>query len=86
MLQSLVSHALVVREQQDVIAAIFNAAFMVRYYAARGRRSRIGQLERKQAIQLLGLRVREALNEASDYEPIITALADGLRSEDNPTF
>jgi len=43
-------------------------------------------MKRRQAIQLLGLTVREALNKANDFEPILIALVDGLNNKNDPPF
>jgi hypothetical protein len=60
------------------VAAILNAAWMVRHYA-RGGRSSFQRPERAQAIQRLGLTVREAFNRSEDFEPLLVAIVDGLR-------
>ena len=65
------------------LAAILNAAWMVRHYA-RGGRSSTQRLRRTQAIQLLGGTLLAALSASQDYEPILTALIDGLRPHDPP--
>jgi hypothetical protein len=67
------------------VAAILNAGYMVRYYA-RGGRTQIGKLQRKQAIQFMGLAVREAFNTSDDYEALLVAVVDGLRPKDDPPF
>ena len=68
---------------QARLAAILNAAWMVRHYA-RGGRTATQRLLRTQAIQLLGATLRDALNASQDHEPILTALVDGLRPHDPP--
>lgn len=67
------------------VSAILNACYLVRYYE-RGGRSSIGRLQRQQAIQALGLQLREILNRSDDFEPILAALADGLRPRDIQPF
>lgn len=67
------------------IAAILNAGYMVRYYA-RGARSSTQRLHRDQAIKLLGLTIREAFNQAEDFEPLLIAVVDALRPRDDPPF
>lgn len=64
-----------------LVASILNAGWMVRHYA-RGTRS----LERKQAIQRMGLTIREAFNRSEDFEPLLIAVVDGLRPKDDPPF
>ena len=65
------------------VAAILNAAWMVRHYA-RGGRSAIRRLERRQAIQFLGETLREALNASQDHEATLAALVEGLSPQDPP--
>ena len=60
---------------------IANATWMVRYYGLQRNASQ--RLRRKQAIQLLGLILREAFAEADDFEPILTALLDGLNTKES---
>ena len=52
---------------------------MVRYY----KRNR---LRRAQAIQRLGLEVREAFTKSDDFEPLLSALVDGLQPKDRDLF
>jgi hypothetical protein len=68
-----------------LVASILNQAWLVRHYH-RGARSSIGRLERKQAIQRLGLTIREAFNKSDDFEPLLIAVVDGLRPKDDPPF
>lgn len=68
-----------------LVAAILNAGFMVRHYA-RGARGRLQRAERTQAIQHMGLAVREAFNRSEDFEPLLAAVVDGLRPRDEPPF
>ena len=70
---------------QAHVAAILNASYMVRHYA-RGGRSSLQRTQRSQAIQRLGLTVRDAFNESDDYEPLLAAVVDGLRPKDDPPF
>lgn len=66
-------------ETAQLVAAILNSAWMVRHY------SRLPSLApRKQAILKLGLTVREAFNQSSDYEALLVALVDGLTPKDSP--
>lgn len=67
------------------VAAILNAAWMVRHYS-RGGRTSIGKAQRSQAIQMLGLTVREAFSNSDDFEPLLAAVADGLRPHDYQPF
>lgn len=67
------------------VAAILNAGWMVRNYA-RGGRSSIQRTERQQAIQRLGLTVRDAFSVSSDFEPLLVAVVDSLRPKDDPPF
>lgn len=68
-----------------MIAAILNAGWMVRHYQ-RGGRLNIQKVERAQAIQLLGLTVREAFASSDDFEPLLVAVVDALRPRDDPPF
>ena len=52
---------------------------MVRYY----KRNR---LRRAQAIQRLGLEVREAFTKSDDYESMLTAIVDGLTPHESKPF
>jgi hypothetical protein len=67
------------------VAAILNAGYMVRHYA-RGARSATTRLERQQAIQHMGLVVREAFDRSSNFEALLGAVVDGLRPRDDPPF
>lgn len=67
------------------VAAILNAAWMVRHYA-RGGRTAIQRSERSQAIRHLGVVLRDALNDSDDFEPLLAAVVDGLRPRDEPPF
>jgi len=61
--------------------AIRNACFMVRHYPRPAQRAR-----RAQAILRLGLTVRAAFNSTDDFEPLLAALLDGLRPNDERPF
>lgn len=71
------------------VAAIYNAAWMVRHYARGGRATDQTShlaLKRRAAIYDLGLVVRSAFNQSEDFEPLLAAVADGLRPKDDPPF
>ena len=72
-------------ETGALVAAILNDCWMVRNYA-RGGRVSIQQLRRIQAIQKLGLTVRNAFNESEDFETLLTAVVDGLRPQNTQPF
>jgi hypothetical protein len=72
-------------ETPDLVASILNAAWMVRHYA-RGGRTNHHRLYRNQAIQRLGLTVREAFARSEDFESLLAAIVDGLRPKDEPPF
>lgn len=67
------------------MASILNAGYLLRYYA-RGARTSIQRLHRQQAIQLLGLTIRQAFEQSDDFEPLLIAIADALRPRDDPPF
>jgi hypothetical protein len=67
------------------VAAILNAAWLVRHYA-RGARSRIHQAERAAAIAALGHAVRAAFTASEDFEPLLQAILDGLVPREEPRF
>lgn len=69
-------------ELEAMSAEIRNAAYFVRHYR-RGRTGRILEL-RRQAIVRLGLTVREAFNKSDDFEPLLAAIVDGLRPQEDP--
>lgn len=73
------------RDTTVLVASILNAGWMVRHYARGGRTSTQRQ-ERLQAIQILGLTIRDAFNSSDDFEPLLVAIADGLRPRDDPPF
>jgi hypothetical protein len=69
------------------VAAIMNAAWMVRHYA-RGaglRETNPAFKLRADAIYKLGMICREAFNEAEDFEPLLSAIIDAL-SKQPPSF
>ena len=66
-------------ERASPASAIRNAAWMVRYYHR-------NRLRRAQAIQRLGLEVREAFTKSDDYESMLTAIVDGLSPRDDRLF
>jgi hypothetical protein len=67
------------------VSAIYNACWWVRHYE-RGNRLPSIALFRRQAIQKLGLTCREVFNRTPDdrFEPVLTALVDGLNPRDPP--
>lgn len=58
---------------------IRHAAWMVRHYWR-------NRTQRAQAIQRLGLTVREAFNSSDDFETLLVAVVDGLRPTDDRPF
>lgn len=69
-------------DSPELVAAILNAAWMVRHYA-RGGRSAIQRAKRLEAIRHLGLVVRDAFNRSEDFETLLAAIVDGLRPKDD---
>lgn len=72
-----------------LVASILNDAWMVRHYARGGRMAPSSQmaLSRQQAIQKLGVTVRQAFDLSDDFEPLLAAVVDGLRPrEESPSF
>lgn len=69
----------------QLVARIYNAAWLVRHYA-RGGRTAIQKKERAQAIHDLGLAVRESFNSTEDFEPLLIAVFDGLSQKDATPF
>jgi len=63
------------------IAAILNAAYLVRLYCRP-----IQRRQRAGAIAELGRAVREAFNSSEDFEPLLRAVVDGLLPRDERTF
>jgi hypothetical protein len=72
-------------DSAPLIAAIYNAAYMVRYYA-RGGRTQIHRSQRQEAIRQLGLICRDAFNRSDEFEALLTAIFDGLSPKDAPPF
>lgn len=69
----------------DLVAAILNAAWMVRNYE-RGTRTSILQKQRQRAIREMGLTVRDSFNRSEDFEPLLTAVLDGLSPREEHRF
>lgn len=69
----------------DLVSAILNDWYTVRHYY-RGARSGIGRERRRQAIQKLGLTVREAFNKSDDFEALLSAVIEGAKAKDEPAF
>lgn len=67
------------------VAAILNAAWMVRHYA-RGGRSSTQREQRDTAIRHLGITVRDAFTQSEDFEALLAAVVDGLRPHNDPPF
>lgn len=76
------------QDTAQLIAAIYNAAYMVRHYARGGRVSRASwsAQKRSEAIRKLGLVCRDALNQSDDFEALLTAILDGLSPKEAPPF
>ena len=72
-------------ETAALVAAIFNAAYMVRHYA-RGGRVNIQRAQREQAILQMGLAVRDAFNRSEDFEALLAAVVEGLRPKEDQPF
>ncbi len=70
------------------VAEINNAAWWVRHYRRGGRMQRTSSqaMLRRQAIQRLGLAVREAFNASEDFEPLLVAVFASLSRDDEPPF
>jgi len=69
------------------IAAILNAAYLVRHYARGARRSSGWLVEqRADALLQLGLACRQAFNSTDDFEPLLQAIVDGLVPHEQPRF
>lgn len=69
----------------ELVAAIYNDAYMVRRWV-RGGRTTIGREERQAAIHKLGLTVRRAFDTSEDYEALLTAVYHGLAPNADPPF
>lgn len=72
------------QDQAALVAEILNACYLVRHYA-RGGQSTIQRSKREEAIAQLGLACRKAFATTNDFEPILTAIVDGLTPE-KPRF
>ena len=68
----------------DFVAAIFNDSYPVRQYAPQ--RTPTMRLRRAQAIQKLGLTVRDAFSRSDDFEALLGAVVDGLRPRNDQPF
>lgn len=70
-----------------LVAAILNAAWLVRHYSrgAVQRNSPYAQ-KRAEAINKMGLAVREAFNVSDDFEVLLLAVLDGLSPRDEHRF
>jgi len=66
------------------LAEIRNAGYLVRHYALQ--RTSHARLLRAQAITKMGLAVRAAFSNSDDFEPMLAAVADGLRPRDERPF
>jgi hypothetical protein len=66
------------------VHGIYAACWWVRHY--REQRTVAMRLGRAQAIQRLGLAVRDAFNSSDDFEVLLTALVDGLTNTHKPPF
>jgi hypothetical protein len=72
-------------DTQARLHAIYNATWMVRHYAPA--RTPTMREQRAAAIRQLGLLVRDALVQTEDdFEPILTALVDGLNPRNDRPF
>ena len=70
----------------ELVARILNEWYMVRHYKRGGRPGGVGSARRQQAIQKLGLTIREAFNRSNDFEALIAAVLDGGRPQDSQPF
>ena len=66
-------------EAERLASEIRNDGYMVRHYAR-------NRLLRAQAILKLGLTVRHAFSESSDFETLLAAVADAVRPRDDRPF
>ena len=72
-----------------LVAHILNDAWMVRHYARGGRLADKSpmRVKRAEAIERLGITVRDAFQMCQDYEALLGAVVDGLRpKDDGPAF
>ena len=67
-----------------LVASILNDGWMVRHYALQ--RTRHDRDLRAQAIQKMGLTVRDAFARSDDFEVLLGAVVDGLRPRDDQPF
>ena len=67
-------------DQGQLLSSIYNACWWLRQ--TRGRKT----MARDQAILALGLACRSAFQATDDFEPILTALLDGLSPRDDSRF
>ena len=67
-----------------LVAAILNDGYMVRHYFLQ--RTPHARLRRAQAIQKMGLTVRDAFSHSDDFEPLLGAVVDALRPRDERPF
>lgn len=72
------------RTTEELLAAIRNAAWMVRHYQLQ--RGEYGKIRRAQAILVLGHLVRDGFSRSEDYESLLGAVVDGLRPKDSQPF
>jgi hypothetical protein len=66
-------------DDDPLVVAIRNDAWMVRYYAR-------NRMRRAQAIAKLGATLRHAFTESDDFETLLAAVLDGLRPQDTHPF
>lgn len=66
------------------IAEILNDGWMVRHYVLQ--RTPHDRLCRAQAIQKMGLAVREAFSHSDDFEALLGAVVESLRPRNNQPF
>ena len=70
----------------ELVAQILNDWYIVRHYKRGGRAGGVGRERRQQAVQKLGLTIREAFNRSNDFEALIAAVLDGGRPQDHQPF
>ena len=66
--------------QNRHVSAILNSWWMVRHYG------HARSIQRKQAIQRLGLTIREAFASSDDFEELLRAVVEGCFPQDIPPF
>ena len=71
-----------------LVAAILNDWWMVRHYARGGRMRQTSAMavQRRQAIQKLGLTVRNAFALSEDFEPLLAAVVNGGSQREEQPF